>query len=284
MSYEIGTASGHVDLIDKLVTFVTTKLPVAERWTVNVNDTDGNGERTVLFQAPGLSGTEQIFTGIYSYKSVSSDYYNVAVGGHTGYVPGNSFSAQPGYSGAYGVPLWNQAIPYWFVGNGQRAIVFAKIESVYTSFYIGKFLPYATPTQYPYPLFIGGMLTSASGTRYDNTSYTSWFMGNRANARMRFVDGNWRSPEIFPYQSSFTLRNTNSDSNVASGYYGLHSLILSENVTGYVNTYGELDGVYFISGYNNAVENTVIIDGVTYVVLRDAYRTGFVAYIALRLQ
>ena len=280
MAYEIGTATGHIDLVNKFNTFVTTTVPLADRWAINRNVTDGTtGERELLWQLPGLSGIEEIFVGMYSYKSVSSDYYNIAVAGHTGYVAGNTFATQPGTSIASGVPLWNNSIPYWFVANGQRAIVFAKIENVYESFYIGKYLPYATPTQYPYPLCIGGMLTSASATRYSETTHTSWFKGNRVNFTMRFVDGLWKNPQLFPFQLASNYRNTNSDKTVATGYYGLHPLTLADAS----NIYGELDGIYLISGFNNAAENTISIGGITYVVLRDVWRTGIKDYIALRL-
>ena len=47
--------------------------------------------------------------------------------------------------------------------------------------------------------------------------------------------------------------------------------------------FGELDGVYHISGFNNAVENTVEIDGVTHVVMQDVARTGHIDYYAVRM-
>jgi hypothetical protein len=179
--------------------------------------------------------------------------------------------------------MWNQPIPYIFVGNAQRVIVVVNIQNNWNSFYLGKFLPYATPSQYPYPVIAGGMLTSATATRYDSTGYSSWWKGGVTNLAMRFVDGNYRNPQVLFYINTQTLRNTITLSGTASGYYGLHALVLSENVAGYINNYGELDGVYGISGFNNAVENTIVVDGVTYVVVRDVTRTGFKDYMAIRL-
>ena len=49
------------------------------------------------------------------------------------------------------------------------------------------------------------------------------------------------------------------------------------------NQLGELDGVHQITGFDNAVENTLEIDGVTYVVIQDVARTGFNDYFAMRL-
>lgn len=235
----------------------------------------------VIWKAPGLSGLEEIFFGIKTYQSIASDYYNFKIGAFTGYVPGNSFETQAGNSTILGIPLWNQVIPYTLVANGQRLIIHAKVETMYETAYLGKYLPYATPVQYPYPVIAAGMLTSASATRYSDTSYVAWFKGNRNNFRLRHVDGIWKTPDSNYSVVVKQLRNTNSDSDVTDGYYGLHSIVLSDSTP---NVYGELDGLYYISGYNNAVENTIVVDGITYLVSRDAWRTGFNDYIALRLQ
>jgi hypothetical protein len=235
----------------------------------------------VIWKAPGLSGLEEIYFGIKTYQSTSADFYNFKIGQFTGYVPSNSFEAQPGNIPIMGVPLWNQTIPYWLVANGQRLILFAKVENVYESFYLGKFLPYATPTQFPYPVFCGGSFSTATETRYSDTNHVAWFMGSRANCLLRHVDGVGKQVDLYPYAGIHQLRNTASASLSATGYYGLHSIVMSDSTP---NVYGELDGVYYISGFNNAAENTVIHDGITYVVMRNIWRTGFNDYIALRLQ
>jgi hypothetical protein len=49
------------------------------------------------------------------------------------------------------------------------------------------------------------------------------------------------------------------------------------------NLFGALDGIYFITGFDNTVENTVTINGVTYVVIQDVWRTGFPDYYAIRM-
>ena len=49
------------------------------------------------------------------------------------------------------------------------------------------------------------------------------------------------------------------------------------------NIYGEIDGVFMVSGYNQAVENIVQYGGDDYAVIHDVYRTGFDDYFTLRL-
>lgn len=271
--------------------FTVTVLPGNTQCTYTMTGTpaaNASGTLTVtrnnlecIWKAPGLSGLEEIFFGIKTYQSIASDYYNFAIGTFTGYVPGNTFETQAGTSNILGVPLWNQVIPYTLVANGQRLIIHAKVESMYETAYLGKYLPYATPVQYPYPVICAGMLTTATTTRYSDTAYVAWFKGTRNNMRLRHVDGIWKTPDCIPYGiATKQLRNTNADSDIAVGYYGLHSIVLSDSTP---NNYGELDGVYYISGYNNAVENTMVVGGVTYLVSRDAWRTGFNDYLAIKL-
>ncbi len=292
MAFEIGTASGHYDLLAKIKTFVETALPSGQRWIPQRTDSTTDNHE-VIWKAPGLDGLQELYMGLKTYQSITSDYYNIMVQGQTGYVPSNSFETQPGRHGKIGTPLWNQAIPYWFIGNGQRLIVVAKIENVYESFYMGKYLPYATPQQYPYPMAIGGMCAESYSIdnhsiikRYSDTIQGAWFKGNQ-RLTIRTAAGEWRMPDCFPYAGNNTLRNTASLSTNPNGYYGLHPLIISENNgsgDGIIhNVFGELDGVYWISGFNNAVENTVIISDITYVVLRDTYRAGFKDYVAIKL-
>ena len=49
------------------------------------------------------------------------------------------------------------------------------------------------------------------------------------------------------------------------------------------NTYGVLDGVHFITGFGNAVENTVTIGAETHVVLQDVTRNGLGDFFTMRI-
>ncbi|HYE35509.1 hypothetical protein [Methylocaldum sp.] len=299
MAYETGTAAGHYDLLDKLRAFLKTNaalVAAGQEWT-ELRWDGASAERESILQGPGLSGIEEIFIGIKTYQSVPLDYFNWRVAAFTGFVSGNDFYHQPGTpntagtpTGDLAVPLYQNSIPYWFVGNGQRAIVVANVQTQYQAFYLGKCLPYATPGQYPYPVVCSGMLTSGSATRYDNTGYSTPFKGARANLKMRFVDGVWKEPEVWPWnntQNQFPLatgqggpRNTNADYTLSPGYYGLHPIVLNDAGP---NQYGELDGVYWLTGFDNAVENTVTIGADTYLVVRDVWRTGFMDFFAIKL-
>lgn len=250
---------------------------VANGWVqLRFDDTAANHE--LILRGPGLSGTEEIFVGFMCYQSEPSDYYNLGVAAFTGYVPGNSFSTQPG-ARLSGVPGHNSRIDYWMTLNGQRIALAMKVGTpVYESAYVGKFLPYARPSQYPYPLVCSGMLNGNTATRFSDTSHSVGYKGARSNFAMRFVDGAWRNVECYPWANAY-LAGATSQQRDTGGNYGLNRVVLSDSG----GVYGELDGICQITGFNNAVENTLVIDGLTWVVIQDVWRTGFNDYYAIRM-
>lgn len=241
---------------------------------------EGTPGGAVILKGKGHSGTDEIFVGFSSYWNVSSDYYNLLVWGFTGYVPGNSFTTQPGARRS-AVPAHNQRIDFWLTMTPQRIAAGLKVGTpVYESFYIGKMLPYCRPNQFPYPMVVGGMLAANTtpATRYSDTAHSMPYKGNRSNLALRDNAGNWLQVECYPWNndqitgSTYQIKDTN-------GQYPLLPIVLTDAN----GIYGELEGVYFISGFNNVVENTLTINGVDYIVIEDVYRTGFSDYYALRM-
>lgn len=246
-------------------------------WTILRYD-DVSENRELIMMAPGLSGTEEIYVGVRTYHSVANDYYNLCVAGFTGYVSDNPFDSQPGAI-LSGVPAHNQRIDYWMTINGQRLALALKVGTpVYESAYIGKCFPYATPSQFPYPLICSGMLVGAAQTRFSDTSHAMGYNGNRNNMRLRFVSGSWIAPHCYPWGNNVLMGNTQMRPSGDS--YQAVPVQLHDNSG---NIFGQLDGIYAISGFDNAVENTFTIDGVDYVVIQDVWRTGFTNYYAMRL-
>lgn len=262
----------HYAMLEEIMNFCESN-----DWTILRYDTVSTN-RELIMMAPGLSGEEAIYVGLRTYHSVDSDYYNLSVAGFTGYVSGNAFDAQPG-AVISGVPAHNARIDYWMTINGQRLAFALKVGTpVYESAYIGKCFPYATPSQYPYPLVVGGMLNGSAATRFSDTAHAMPYNGNRANMRMRFVDGTWRTPYCYPWGNDVLMGSTQMKPSGTS--YKLVPVQLHDNSA---NVFGELDGIFAISGFDNAVENTLEIDGVDYVVIQDVWRTGFTNYYAIRL-
>ena len=264
-----GGTLAHYKMLDKI-----REVAVASGfWQVMRYDTTA-ANRELILKGQGFTGTEEIYVGVRTYQDANADYYNLCVATFTGYVSSNTFDTQPGVR-LSGVPAHNQRIDYWLSVNPQRIICCMKVGTpVYEHFYIGKFFPYARPSQYPYPIVCGGMLNGATATRFSDTSHSMPYKGNRANLGMRFNTGVYLTPESHPWNNTYLagttqLRDTNA-------HYPLLPVILNDAN----GIYGELDGICYISGFDNVTENTC---GPDWVVLQDVSRTGFVDYIALKL-
>lgn len=264
-----GGVLAHYKMLETIRDFAS-----ANGWTVLRYDT-APANRELILKGAGYTGEEEIFVGFRTYQDVGADYYNLLAGAFTGYVAGNSFDTQPGAMTS-GIPAHNQRIDYWLTLNPQRIALAMKVGTpVYESAYVGKFLPYATPSQYPYPVICAGMLTGAAATRFSNTSHSMPYKGARANMRMRFNDGVWKQPDCWPWVNS-DLTSSNQVRDTGANYPMLPVVLSDAN-----GLYGELDGIFFISGFDNVVENTA--GGGQFVVIQDVSRTGFVDYYAMRL-
>ena len=277
MAYEIsftepsGGKLAHQVMLERI-----RDLAVLNGWTVlRFDDTSTSHELILLGE--GLTGSEEIFVGFRTYENVSADYYNILQGTFTGYVSGNSFDTQPG---AYlaGIPAHNNRIDYWLVCNAQRIALAMKVGTpVYESGYVGKMFPYGRPSQYPYPVICGGSFQGAAAIRFSDLTHDFYLRGNAGTRLGARTNAGWVSPSTHPYNNSALcgttqLRDTN-------GKYQLMPVEIYDSN----GMLGVLDGIYHISGFNNAVENTVTIGGVNYVVIQSVARTGFSDYYAMRI-
>jgi hypothetical protein len=282
MPHEIGFVENagtlaHYMMLDKIKTFAE-----ANGYTILRYDT-AIANRELIMMAPGFSGTEEIYMGFRCYQNAGADYYNMTVAAFIGYVPGNSFETQPGAM-LSGIPAHNNRIDYWLTLNPQRIALAMKVGTpVYESAYVGKFLPYASPGQFPLPIVCAGMLSGEPATRFSDVTHSIPYKGSRGNFLMRFNTGSWIQPSAWPWNNVYIARQgtstQQSELRDVEGYYSLHKVML----TGSGNIYGELDGISYISGFNNAVENTLEINSESYVVIQDVSRTGFIDYYAMRL-
>lgn len=273
-------------------------LAEANGWTtLRYLTPDGDGDkRELILLGVGLSGTEEIFIGLRCYQDPAQDYYNMTVAGFTGYVDANAFDAQPGYM-ERGICAHNRRIDYWLAVNAQRIVLGLKIGSpaVYEIGYAGKYYPYATPSQYPYPLAVCGTLPSATpATRYSDTSsnhgtgcrgYDSNSSSNTGRGYLRDIMGNWITFRCLPWTADYN--NSPDVRRDTGGYYlALKAVMMTgdaNNPGGSGNVWGELDGVRYLSGFNNVSENTALIDGKPNVMLGDVYHTGIGDYFLLEM-
>lgn len=334
MPYEIGTAAGYTDLLERLKDFLSDPSRTAgesgsdpnitelvaindlvesgessQAWTVDEwnddRESDGSGDVELFMHGPGTAGNDEIYTWIDTYSDVGDDYYNWRLAGMTGYSSGVDISLQPGVTQGR-LPrmlMWEGSIPYWFLGNGRRFVVIAKISSVYEMCYGGFALPYGLPTQFPYPMVIGGSacpVTIASHHRYSSLENDHrGFPNPYGNSQGSIVEGvfdttvYYSTMKVLQGTSWIYMRSRDGNSlyndncvwpYVSAAYnydlYNIFTRLLRENIDGSYPIFpcvvmidnpskhimGELEGCFAVPGFGGiAAEDTFTIDGDTYI-------------------
>lgn len=327
MSTKTGTATDYLDCLNQLRTFLTTDstlVSLGQNWTelatnsssYTVND---NGQiNTVDFEsymcAPGLSGSEAIYINFQAYHNVAADIYNWRIKGAIGFLAlggSNTFFTQPNCSPDAYMLMWNQPLTYWFIANGQRVIVVVKIATIYDSGYFGKFLPYGTSGQFPYPLCIGGAAGSGitgvgdglepglANVRYSETGNGHACFFDPYNlfwldvSNVWRVIGNWfqgthhssaQYDSIWPwfYDDGDDL-GAILETNLDGSYPLLQSRLSIGGTSGApVNELGELDGVFFSTGFGASSESQITdASSNVYYLFQNAFRTSKENYVAL---
>lgn len=299
------TAGGTAFVATDAFTFATTP-----KWT-SLRRTSGT---EMIWQAPGNGGVDQIIVGASIFSNVGADYYNWRLGGFTGFDSSLAFNAQPGYVGGFGqtgpspvLPLWNSTIPFWFIANGRRVIVIAKVSTVYTSCYLGFMASYMAPGTFPYPLVVGGSLAFQSSEPVATSTNWRWsytgaemaafpigrtaaFTGDTESViRLRLVGGTWRgfassnsqvgpAGAIWPY-GWCTPTNWDWRPDLDGGYSLLPVVLCDETP----NVYGELEGVKALTGFSQSVENTVTVNNIQHLVVQNVFRNTKSDFFAVRL-
>lgn len=285
-------------------TFSTTRGVMAaagSAWSYAGVDTSGVN----WLRAPGLTGTENIYIAFKTYTDVGTDVYNLSISSAVGFNAGAEFASQPGKSPEVWVGLWNSSMPYWFVANGQRVVFVAKVSTTYHAGYAGKLLPYGTPTEYPYPVYIGGEFNDQT-VRWSsvNEGYRHFTDPGYYSAYLFFPSGVWRDVgnfyslggaesawstgrHVWPYATSAistatAIRLRELRENLDGTYTLLPTVIVSS--TPEPGSFGEIDGCFYVGGSGNAAENVVTIGGDNYLVVQNVFRTHRHSYWALKLE
>ena len=293
MAWVSGTCVGHLELLDALKTFLTSDAGLVEAeqtWTVLTDIT--NGTREVYLKGVGFSGTDEIFIGFKVFDDSSTDIHNLAVAGFTGYREGIPFLSQPGAGTLY-MTLTDQAIAYWFIADGRRLIIIARVGGVYLTAYAGFFLPYANPTAYPYPLCIGANSSSAS-LRYSeqSTSNFNFFQPFNANeSTLKYMYGGvWRN--VY-YSIPVSTIGTKSGYLLHQVLNGLPLTLNPDGVSRYMTPLdivcdlgfiGRMDGIMVTTGYGAVAEDTLTPpDGSTWLMIPNVHRSDVSNFAAILL-
>lgn len=317
MAYATGTATSHTDLWTKLLSFLTTNaslVSAGQAWTQVWSATN-----QVVLKGPGLAGSDNIYIGLSRVDDPTDDSYSILMRGMTGVLAGaTDIGGHVNVSKAVGIYSDSQPMTYWFVANGRRFVVVLKISTVFEAMYGGLFLPYAVPTSYPYPLFVGGSRgenpsspvswrnTAADHTQFVSPNYNAipvrdscaWMLDPASDWKRCWNNGSDPGdPKIgmAPEQmfEGWGIEDNGSSGygydsirqRMAAGYDGTFPLIDISLVQASPSdqTYGILDGCYRVPGAGNSSENIITASSVDHLVVQNCFRTGTGQYWALGL-
>lgn len=266
-------------------------------------------EGHVLFTGQGLAAADVIPVGMAIKEDITLPYFNWRLRGAIAFDDTEPFQNQPSTSPDTFYIVDDGILTYWIIATGRYFIVITKIGTVYTSMMMGFMLPYGTPSEYGFPLVICGTVATGNFhfTLQDNR--LRMFPNPGASAMLlRTPGGDW---DIFtnfsnagtnqfqatgknlttPWAGPFTTTTELMLDKIVEGIDGSYPLtpvvlVELENVLGDANSsnaFGELDGVFHISGSNQTSENTLVIGPDTYLVIQDIHRLQFQNFMAVRL-
>lgn len=263
-----------------------------------------------IWEAPGNDGAAAVLVGIRPFYRSDVGYYDWELFGFDGFDSAVAIGAQPGVARNLYVPLQNSSTPYWFVCDGRRVAMVAKVSGAqYESAYLGLLESFFTPAQYPYPLAIAGSLgLGNTAPTWESTSYLASNTTNQhrsivhsdaqggsavGNATMRarlltgawqgffastgddFVNGMTTVPLVWPYAGGASNVDTCID-----GSYALLPIVLVDTAP---NTIGQVSGASFLTGQGITAESLVVVGPISHLVVPNVTRTDRNDFFALRL-
>ena len=267
-----------------------------------------------IWHAPGNDGTAAIYVGARAHRRLDVDYFNWELFGLDGYLSTAMLSEQANAERHLWLPLWNTSIPYWFVVNGRRAIVVAKLGTQYEVAYLGFIESFFTPAQYPYPLALCGSLALASSvvswsdtnlrytnateqhsapTHSDPNTFITTYGRLNCQTRVRDLTGAWVGfaaklddsftsssldsvNAIWPYAGDLSNMDVNADAG-----YSLFPVLLSTQTP--LNWLGQFDGLLAVTGQGAIAETLARVGAVDHLLLPNINRTDRNDWFAVRL-
>jgi len=213
MPYTTGTATDHNDLLDDLRTWLTG---LSSPWTslaYSAGATPADASELYL-EGPGAGAGMRTYIGIRTSYDATYPAWSWEVRAMTDYDAARDWETQPGVSPSVYLNLNASSQDYWFFANDRRFVVVSAVDAaIYCSLYAGMFLPYATPDEYPQPLFIGGMYSYPRPAAWD-------YSGNRF-----FVDPGYGAAYYFKRSPLEWVKvyNNNNDAGQSISWDGANS-------------------------------------------------------------
>jgi len=240
-----GTADSYLDLMTDFRDFITGLSPTISWITVRDTSTSPVGANSpnvteMIFEGDASNGgspTRNLYFGIRSYEEPGAGVFGWELRGFTGFQDGSPvgsvvFEDQPDASPPTYIPLQNTTMTYWIWANERRVVMVVKTGTAYQWFHAGFLDPFATETEYPYPLMVCGsthddtVAFNSNALRYSSMINPGGndtelpIISNESVMYMRFVDGQWYPIKNFRVSGSAEAEQTDRNVWPMAGFVG----------------------------------------------------------------
>ena len=206
MAFISGTATGADDLWEILLDFVQLNgWTLTDRASKSVDfETTADGAQLL---GEDLSGQGEIHVHMIYRKQTTQDIFAFELEGSAGYLPGSEVTAfglnpKNSYRDAgtttsviVRVPLHRNPIEYWLVASPRRFMGAFRHNDRWGAMHCGFILPYGTPAQWPYPLWIAGNNITTNDYKVD-TNGCPWGASAVISGMLYCPSGRWISTPI----------------------------------------------------------------------------------------
>lgn len=305
----------NVDLVNSGQNWSLIKDIITPKRTLNGGPTTAvtlSDYREVYLRGPGLANQDEIYCNILAYNKPDLQQNNWRIFGATGYDELESrIEYQPGSFfttiGSTTYPTYyvssNALMDYWLVANGRRFHMVVKIEGDFYYMHMGFLLPFGKPSEVPYPLLITGNDNIQTATPASISLYNLGSPTGNADSRntYRNINGQWGYIGInygevggLPYMRIWPwpllAANINTEYQPVgdpTGGYPIMPATITCTTIGYKGVHGEVQGLYYVPKVGNIdlnSEDTLTIDGKTYIVFQNVDKNSRFDYSAMLLE
>lgn len=296
MAWTSGTASNMVDLLQDLESFLSTNgwtVLRSENFTNGVNmlpqsggnrdlgsqnstTSDATPEYRAIFQGPGYTGAQPPIFGIETRRFSAYNYNYWVMASAVGDNGSGPVYQLPGVSDdEYAVALlsmWDSPMDYWFAEDGGAVVGVIQVSTRFFHFYLGHYVPFATPGEIPQPAIHFGNANARFLTEYTDNIFRVCF--GTMEARSEQTGAIWAGSnapippatygntgtESFSYESDRGYRNLGTTS---TDELVLYPITMFNRVKG---VFGQASLIYAVAQTAVAPGSTVVVDGVTYLI------------------
>jgi len=255
----------------------------------------------VVLKSTGLTGTDDIYHNFMAERSgIPFNRWGYRLRTMMGYDTGIALPEnQPGAMNQRFVGMYDGGTNYWYVCDGRRFVAAWQVSTTMHSMYSGFITPYSTPTEYPYPFFVG--CESSTGIPFwggDGQSQQRMFIDPNGSSYMRWVDGSLAAIDsdnvttdvdkprhIWPYKRTQPSRDELLRMEEWNGGHMLWPCTLTSKPDSNIDmqVFGVLEGVFGVNGLTLTPTLIIDISGQDYLVVNSIEAVDEANIWALRL-